>query len=118
MPEIYATYHDDFLQGFMENMLEGHFNSEYLNTNQNFFGKNKSGFIFPIISKTYFVREQIIFIGTFKPVPIMKNQIYLIVNMDGIIQDISAGAVQTLKIDLQNLRKNKTNIDTYVQTQE
>lgn len=115
MPELYAANHTDFLNRFLENTaLDQFYESKYLNVNQNFYGKNKSGYIFPITSKVLFLKEQSIFITTFIPQLIVKNNMHFMMNKEGLILDISASVIHFLKLDLLQIRKNRTNISEYI----
>ena len=115
MPELYAMNHNDFLNRFIENTnADQYYESKYLNINQNFFGKNKSGYIFPMTSKVIFLKEQLLFIATFVPQLIIKTNMQLIVNKEGVILDISASVIHFLKLDLAHLRKTKVYINEYI----
>ena len=115
MPELYAANHNDFLNRFLENTSsDPYYESRYLNSNQNFFGKNKSGFIFPMTSKVIFLKEQLLFIATFIPQLTIKTNMQIIANKEGIILDISATVIHFLKLDLSHIRKNKISINEYI----
>jgi len=43
MPPLYAKYHDKFLDNYLNNK-----ESKYFSRDRLLFGKNKSGFIFPV----------------------------------------------------------------------
>lgn len=115
MPELYAVNHNDFVNRFLENTWsDQYFESKYLSVNQNFFGKNKSGFIFPMTSKVMFMKEQLLFITTFVPQMIVKTSMVLIVNKEGVILDISASVIHFLKLDLSQIRKNRMMINEFI----
>lgn len=115
MPELYAANHNDFLNRFLENTaLEQFYESKYLDINQNFYGKNKSGYIFPMTSKVTFLKEQLLFIATFVPQLIVKNNLHFIANKEGHILDVSASVINLFKTDLQQIKKNKTMINEYI----
>ncbi len=68
MADIYAQHHDNFFMMYISNLSAGNTASKYLEQNQSFFGKNKNGYIFPIISKVFFyqINDEPLFIGTFR----------------------------------------------------
>ena len=115
MPELYALNHNDFLNRFLENSAADQFyESKYLNVNQNFYGKNKSGYIFPMTSKVIFLKEQLSFIATFVPQLITRTNLHIISNKEGTILDISASVIHFLRIDLVHIRKNKISINDFI----
>lgn len=115
MPEIYSANHNDFLNRFLENSAQDQFyESKYLNVAQNFYGKNRSGYIFPMSSKVIFLKEQLSFIATFVPQSITRTNMHIIANKEGVITDISATVIHFLKLDLSQIRKSRVLINDYI----
>eukprot|EP01016_Furgasonia_blochmanni_P040035 TRINITY_DN5060_c0_g1_i2.p2 TRINITY_DN5060_c0_g1~~TRINITY_DN5060_c0_g1_i2.p2 ORF type:complete len:158 (-),score=38.73 TRINITY_DN5060_c0_g1_i2:72-545(-) len=110
----YATQHDGYIKKYMENETG---ESEYLDREHNFFLKNKSGYIIPVISCVKVLFSDFnggLFMGTFKTDNNTKNMIYIIYSKEGIIQDISSSAISILRIESSQIKKTKINIETIV----
>lgn len=115
MPELYAKFHDTFIYQFLDapNPSE----SDYLDKDNQFFGKGKSNYIFPMTTRVRLIRnedsdEEIMLIGTFKTEPIIKNYIYFILDKNGVITDLSSNAMTYFNFDYNMIKKNKVKINS------
>lgn len=114
MPELYARQHDSFITQFMESSDLSE--SDYLNRDNQVFGKSKNNYIFPVTTRVRFIRsdesdEHVYLIGTFKTEPIIKNYVYFILDKNGIILDMSSNAMTYFNFDYNSVIKNKTKIN-------
>jgi hypothetical protein len=56
--------------------------------------------------------EGVTLIGTFKTEPIIKNYIYLFLDKNGVILDMSSNAITYFNFDYTMIKKNKIKINT------
>ena len=117
MPELFAAYHDTFLNRY-ENRDEEQ-DIGYLDQEQSLFVRTKSGFITPVTLcvsrlKVEETSNQSVFSAWFKTETAKRIYIYFLCSRDGIITDMSASAVTLLNLSLLNVKKNKMNISEIV----
>ncbi|CAD8070227.1 unnamed protein product [Paramecium primaurelia] len=113
MPNIYAQYHDQFLEGYTQNQ-----ESRVLNRERLLIGKHKSGYIFPFFIYVRYIPSLINgsqFFAAIKQERYFKNQAYMIVNsFDMCIENISAQFISLFHIDLNYISKKKTQVSDLI----
>lgn len=89
MPSVYSELHDNILGSFLKNRYK------QINQDQRFlFGKNKNGFIFPILLQlrklSWNANDELIFIANIEPAKIKAAPIFCITDLEGDIQDYTS----------------------------
>lgn len=101
-PIIYAKHHDDILKRYLETN-----ETTISNKDKPLFGKNKAGYIFPIILHVkpvyHALKDGIEFFSLFRKEKMLRNYAYLIISQDGQIKDISASCLNILGIDQKTI---------------
>ena len=99
---MYARYHDDFLKRFIDTN-----EATLLNKERQLLSKNKNGYVYPVnvlLRPVYHVlKEGVEFVATFKKEKRIKDVAYLVCNKDLLVEDISAGSINILGIDIKLL---------------
>lgn len=111
MPQIYAKFHDQFIDSYLNNGAEGGIINK--NKERLVFGKNKSNYIFPVylsLRAVPTVLQGVQFIANFRVEKNFKNAAYILVNPEGSIDSISSSCINLLKIDLKLIMQKKSNI--------
>jgi len=117
MPDLFSQYHDSFLKRY--NLREDDDDIEYLDNENKYFVRTRSGYINPVIVRVSRLRteetsNQIVFGAWFKAETAKRTYVHLICSKDGTITDMSASAVTVLNLSFQNVKKTKMNIDKIV----
>jgi len=113
MPQVYAKYHDDFLENYLNN--ESAFNAK--NKERFVFGKNKSNYIFPVylnIKAVQSIIQGIQFVATFRVEKNFKSTAYVLTAPNGAIDAVSSSCINVLKMDTKFITMKKANIEDYI----
>ena len=117
MPSIYSDNHVDFILNFIKNNQD---KEVYFLKDNNFFGKDKNGFIFPILSnvKPYIsenlVTDSLLFLNILKFNNKFKKKIFLITDKNGIIRDISSNSCLYLNLTLKKITERRISINNFL----
>ena len=118
MPKIYRDNHVDFIINYIENDVQD--NQDYFLKDNNFFGKDKNGFIFPILSnvKPYIsenlLTDTLLFLDVLRFNNKFKKKIFLITDKNGIIRDISSNSCLYLDLSLKKITERRITINNFL----
>jgi len=81
MPSIFAKHHDEILKRYTETS-----ESTFINKDKLVYGKNKSGYIFPLIIQIkpiyHALKDGMEFLAVFRKEKTMKNMAYIVASAD------------------------------------
>ncbi|EGR27924.1 PAS domain S-box family protein [Ichthyophthirius multifiliis] len=105
MPQMYAKNHDNFIQRYLTTL-----EPRVLNVDNLVPFKTKLGYIYIskiLIKHVSSLINGLQFIAYFKQSKFLKEQCSLIINKNGIIQDISSSCITMLGLDIKKLSKKE-----------
>ncbi|KAL4506973.1 hypothetical protein ABPG72_001394 [Tetrahymena utriculariae] len=112
MPQMYARYHDQFLESYLATL-----EPRILNVERILSMKSKQGYISPLIVLVRHVPSLIHglqFVSTFRINKNLKEVCQLIVNKDGNIDNIGSSCINILRIDIKKLNKKDIPITSII----
>ncbi|EAS00830.2 PAS domain S-box protein (macronuclear) [Tetrahymena thermophila SB210] len=113
MPQIYQKHHEDILKRYVETN-----ESTFINKDKQVYGKNKSGYIFPVIIhiKPIFhaLKDGMEFLGIFRKEKNVKNFAYALATYDNQIRDISSSCLNILGIDHKTISLQTVNLQNII----
>lgn len=108
MPSLFSRIHDFILSSFLKDRYKKKINQD----ERLLFGKNKSGFIFPMYLQlrklSWNLNDELIFISNVRTYKNKSTPIHCIVNLDGEIQDVTSSfAWMFLKKNSSQISRNQ-----------
>ncbi|EGR29894.1 PAS domain S-box family protein [Ichthyophthirius multifiliis] len=115
IPNLYSEIHQQFMQRYFENVSLGIFDSNYINEDQQKFGRSKNGYLVALFYRVSILTDDAqTFLVNYNADTSIKQTCYILTDKFGLIMDISTSVILFFGIEIAHVKNKQILIETIV----